>query len=397
MPNSVDNRVVEMRFDNKQFEKNIHQSMQSLQKLDKTLDMTDSTKKFKKFENTVNNADFSKMEKSLQFIEYRLSALGMTSAKVINTITDKIGGGISKLYNMSFGQIKSGGMARALKLEHANFMLDGILKDAEKVKDIMDNAVSPAVDGTAYGLDAAANAASQFVASGIEDIDKLKTALTGISGVAAMSGSEYEEIAHIFTKVAASGRMMGDTVVELSTRGINAQAELAKYLDVSIDKVQEMQKKGQISFETFANAMNDAFGEQAKKANDTYTGALSNLKAALSRIGAEFATPYLNNMREIFNALRLSVNNAKKAIQPLVDVYTEVFENLKNFTIGVLENEHFVNLYTNTITGLSYGIQILSNLLQPLKLGFKNAFPEGALGVSDNLSTKFRDLMFRLS
>ena len=396
MPNSIDNRVVEMRFDNAQFEKNIHQSIRSLQQLDNSLDMSDSVKSFEKLENTVNNADFSKMEKSLAFIEYRLSAVGMTSAKIINGITDKIGGMFSKLNAMTLGQIKSGGMARALKLEHANFMLDGILNDAKKVKDIMDNAVSPAVDGTAYGLDAAANAASQFVASGITDIEKLKTALTGISGVAAMSGSEYEDIARIFTKVAASGRMMGDEVLQLSTRGINAQAELAEYLDVSIDKVQEMQKKGQISFEIFSEAMNKAFGAQAKKANDTYTGALSNLKAALSRIGADFATPYLNNMRDIFNALRVSINTAKKSLQPLVELYSDAFVKLKDFTVGLLENEHFINIYQNGINGLVLGVRLLSKLFEPLRRGFQNAFPEGMVGILEHVTTKITDFLYKL-
>lgn len=396
MPNSVDTRIVEMQFDNAKFERNIRQSMNSLNELDKALQMKDGVKGFEKIEKAADKMDFSKMEKSLSFLEYRFSALGMTAAKIIDRTTTKIGNLFSKIESMTLGQMKSGGMARALKLEHANFMLDGILKNAEQVKEIMDKAVSPAVDGTAYGLDAAANAASQFVASGIQDIDKLKTALTGISGVAAMSGSSYEEISRIFTKVAASGRMMGDEVLQLSTRGINAQAELAKYLKKTTAEVQEMQKKGQISFEIFANAMNDAFGEQAKKANETYTGAMSNLKAALSRIGADFATPYINNMRDIFNALRLTVNDIRKALAPLVELWTEGITGLKTFVEELTQNEKFVNIYTNTIKILCNGVRVLSNLLYPLREGFKKAFPEGMVGIISDVTTKISDLFYKL-
>lgn len=381
MPNSVDTRIVEMQFDNAKFERKVRQTIDSLEELDRSLKMEDAGKGFEKMEKAANSVDFSKMEKSLSFLEYRFTALGMTSAKIIDRMTSKIGGLFKSLEANTIGQIKSGGMSRALKLEHANFMLDGILKDAQKVKDIMDNAVSPAVDGTAYGLDAAANAASQFVAAGLTDIDKLRDALTGISGVAAMSGASYEEIAHIFTKVASSGRAMGDTFMELSTRGINATAVLANYMKVSAAEVEEMRKKGQINFEMFADAMNKAYGEQAKKANDTFEGALANMKAALSRIGADFATPYLNNMREIFNALRLTINDVKKALQPLVSVYVNAFEKLKDFTVALLENERFAEIYQNGIAHIIEVIRLLSELLGNVGDGFKQAFPEGLLAM----------------
>lgn len=396
MPNSVDTRIVEMQFDNAKFEKNIRQSMNSLNELDKALQMKDATKGFENLEKKVNSVDLSKMEKSLSFLEYRFSALGMTAAKVIDKTTDKIGGLFSKIQSMTIGQMKTGGMARALKLEHADFMLNGILKDAQKVKNIMDNAVSPAVDGTAYGLDAAANAASQFVASGIQDIDKLKTALTGISGVAAMSGSSYEEIARIFTKVAASGRMMGDEVMQLSTRGINAQAELAKYLKKTTAEVQEMQKKGQISFELFANAMNDSFGEHAKKANDTYEGAMANMKAAMSRIGAEFATPYINNMKDIFNALRVTLNDIKKAMQPIFKIYSSAMTGFKEFTVALLQNENTIATYKNIIFDICQVIDILASGLHVIRDGFLQAFPEGMIGILSDYTKKIGDFLYRV-
>ena len=69
MPNSVDTRIVEMQFDNAQFERNIKQSMKSLNELDKALQMKDAGKGFEKLEKTANNIDLSKMEKSLSFLE----------------------------------------------------------------------------------------------------------------------------------------------------------------------------------------------------------------------------------------------------------------------------------------------------------------------------------------
>lgn len=48
MSQEVDERVVEMRFDNAQFEKNVHQTMQSLEKLNDSLQLDGAEKGFEK-------------------------------------------------------------------------------------------------------------------------------------------------------------------------------------------------------------------------------------------------------------------------------------------------------------------------------------------------------------
>ena len=65
-----------------------------------------------------------------------------------------------------------------------------------------------------------------------------------------------------------------------------------------------MVSKGQISFDTFAKAMDDAFGEHAKKGNETFEDALATMKDAMSRIGAKVWDPLLTNQREVFNKMR---------------------------------------------------------------------------------------------
>src|SRR5699024_7057614 len=85
-----------------------------------------------------------------------------------------------------------------------------------------------------------------------------------------------------------------------------------------------MVSKGKVQFSDFAEAMDEAFGAQAAKSNETFTGALSNLKAALGRIGADVATPYLENMRDIFNSLRVSVNEVRKTIKPFIDMINSI-------------------------------------------------------------------------
>lgn len=184
-------------------------------------------------------------------------------------------------------------MTRALNIEQAMFQFKALGINATKAME----SASYAVDGTAYGLDAAATVAAQFGASGVKAGNDMSEALRAVSGVAAMTGSSYEDIGNIFTSVAGNGRLMGDQLLQLSARGLNAAAVLAKSLGKTETEVRDMVSHGEISFELFYKAMDDAFGKHAKDANKTFTGAMSNVRAALSRLGQSFATSYIDNAR----------------------------------------------------------------------------------------------------
>lgn len=399
MANSVDKRIVEMQFDNSRFEKNVNQSISTLDRLKEKLDFSKSAKGFEELEKNANKIDLSGLERSIANIEHRFSALGIAGATVISTLTSKAMSAVGKLNSAVFGQIKSGGISRALNLEHANFMLQGILKDADKVAELMgsDGPVQKSVKGTAYGLDAAANAAAQFVASGIKDAKALETALTGISGAAAISGSSYEDISRIFTKVAASGRMMGDTVVELSTRGINALATLSEQLGIPVEKLQEMQKKGQISFEMFSEAMNKAFGEQAKKANETFTGALSNVKAALSRIGAKVAAPTIENLRVIFVKLIDVIDNTSKTLQPLIDFINNAFYSISEGIATFLSKTGDIDtVVSNIVESIGNGIKFIYSFILPIKRALEDFIPPKTIQDAITLSEKIKDFTHSL-
>ncbi|MBP5594385.1 MAG: tape measure protein, partial [Pseudobutyrivibrio sp.] len=390
MPNSVDNRVVEMQFDNAKFEKNIHQSIKSLEQLDKALELEDAAKGFENMEKAANSIDLSKLEKAAEMIEKRFSAAGIAGAaaiqRVTNTAIDAVVGLGRKVVNLA----KSGGIARALKLEHANFMLNGLIKNSAKVAEILDGPVNNAVSGTAYGLDAAANAAAQLVASGVTDMKKLENALTAISGVAAMTGAQYEEISDIFTSAAGKGKVMTMEFNRINQRGVAAFAAVAKYLNKTEEEVRDMAKKGKISFEMFAEAMNDAFGEQAKKANDTFNGAMSNVRAALSRIGAKIATPALEGLRKTFVSLIEVINNVNKHLsQGIIPKIVNFIKHLGNIAPMVLKSKRFMNLLTSAIDTLDKAFTNFTFVMQIVRKAFKNVFPDDAITRLQNIQKIF--------
>ncbi|MDN6656003.1 MAG: tape measure protein, partial [Bifidobacterium crudilactis] len=93
--------------------------------------------------------------------------------------------------------------------------------------------------------------------------------------------------------------------------GVPVLQMLGKHLGKTSAEVSDMVSKGKIDFQTFADAMQEGMGGAAQSAGATFTGAWANVKAALSRLGEQLATPILDGLRGLFN----------QAI-PLIDGFT---------------------------------------------------------------------------
>ena len=361
MSKKVDERVVEMRFENGQFEKGVAQSTESLNKLKKSLNLEGAAKGLENVNSAAKNTSgIESLAASLEKVEHRFSTMGIVGMRVIENLTDSAMRFAKKTVGFVANGIINGGKRRAMNLENANFQLQGLLKNEEAVAAVMQN-VSDAVDGTAYSLDAAAKVASQLAASGMKAGDEMFSALRGVAGVAAMTNSSYEDIGRIFTQVAGQGRIMGDQLLQLSGRGMNAAATLASYLTKIGDgtkyteaQIRDMVSKGKISFDTFAAAMDDAFGEHAKAANSTFEGALSNIKSALGRIGADFIKPLIAQngpFVNLFNAIRKKVNQIHEITKPIAEWTTKTIGNMVNKLAGFLEKLNIKNPFAKVNGG----------------------------------------------
>lgn len=390
MSKTIDQKVVEMRFDNAQFEENVSTSMSTLEKLKQSLNFDGAAKSFENIEQAANNVSFDKIASGVEALENRFSTMGIVGMRVIGNMTDAMIGFAKKGINFVTESIVQGGKKRAMNLENAHFQLQGLLKDEAAVQAIMKN-VNDSVDGTAYSLDAAAKVASQYAATGMRAGDKMFSALRAVAGVAAMTNSEYEETGEIFTTVAGNGRLMGEQLNQLASRGLNAAATLATYLNKSESEVREMVSKGKISFETFAAAMDDAFGEHAKKANETFTGAMSNVKAALARIGALFISPLIEQngaFVKLFNTLRVKINDIKTAIIPIADSVTKTVMNMANKLSGFIAKIDAKML----IESLKNSFEGLMSIIKPIKEAFIEIFPPITAQQLNKIIERIRDL-----
>ena len=388
MSQTIDQKVVEMRFDNAQFEQNVKTSMGTLDNLKKSLNMDGATRGLENVNQAVNNVSFDRMASGIEALRNRFSTLGIVGMRVIQNLTDAAMKFANKGLSFVTDGIVQGGLRRAMNLENAHFQLQGLLKDETKVTAVMKN-VQDAVDGTAYGLDSAAKAASQLAATGMQAGDEMFKALRGIAGVAAMTNSDYESIADIFTTVAGNGRLMGMQLTQLASRGLNAAAILAEELGVTESEIRDMVSKGKIDFQTFADVMDNAFGEHAKKANETFTGSISNIKSALGRIGALFASPLIEQngpIVKLLNVVRERINDIKNALIPLADTSTNFLKNVATKLANSLGNlkvdssvTNFVNIVKPLGGALANVFGVLGSALKIASEAFKMVFPEEAV------------------
>lgn len=338
---SIDERIVRMGFDNGKFESGASKSMSTLDKLNEKLKLKGASEGSANIQKSFKGVDFSAMERGILALEKRFSTMGIVGMNVINKISDSLVRSAMKIEQATIGQIKSGGWARAMNIANAKFQIEGLGFDWSQIEE----SVSYGVKDTAYGLDAAASAASQLAASGVDfqktvekvngkDLTAMHKSLRAISGVAAMTNSSYEDIARIFTTVAGNGRLMGDQLLQLSSRGMNAAAKLAETLHTTEGEIREMVSRGQIDFQTFAFAMDDAFGAHAKEANKTFTGALGNMKAALSRVGEIFASPVINKTNTLFISITGRIDELKNKLKSVTvpRSFDEISDKYKNLS-----------------------------------------------------------------
>ena len=210
---TVDQRVVEMKFDNSQFEAGVKQTITSLDELKTALNLNSATTGINSLQNAFDSIKLDNISSKVDSLADRFSNLGIVGMTAIQNITNKVTDLATSKLSSILGQISSGGWSRASSIAQSRFTLSGLFGDevydavegTTKVEEAFNNA-SEAVDGTAYSLSSAVSVASQLAASGVEVGDEMETVLKSISGVAAMTGDTYDSIGNIYTTVAGNGR-----------------------------------------------------------------------------------------------------------------------------------------------------------------------------------------------
>lgn len=376
----VDNRIVKLGFDNKDFEKNVEKTQKSLKKLDESLKLEDAASKCKESCNSINDSlsglNIDAINKFVDTSLSRFNVWGKTIQNIVDSVAKTAFGELSSLFTTVPSIIVSAGRNRAQNIENARFQLKGLGMDVDQIMDDANYAVS----GTAYGLDQAAKAAAQFGASGIKAGEEMKTVLRSISGVAAMTNTDFTEIARIFTAIAGTGRVQTIRIQQLSDRGLRVTGKLAEAYGVTEEEMSKMISKGQVDAKSFFKVMNTAFGEHATKANETYSGSLSNVRAALGRIGEKFESKKMESFRRIFVSMIPVINNIKNELMPFINGWNNIvetvtsriaklFDKIKVYQDGMKDSETVLTKISKIVLGL---VEDFNKLFSAIGFGIKD-------------------------
>ncbi|UXE03903.1 tape measure protein [Mycobacterium phage Phalconet] len=211
------------------------------------------------------------------------------------------------------------GFDRYKSLDATSHRLAAMGNSAEQVKTIMSD-INEVVVGTPIALDEAAKAATQFLAGGVKQGRPLQAALTAIADAAGASGQKFGDLAVIFNQVFNKGKLQAEEMLQLNERGINVQAALQKEFGLTSTEIQKMSKDGTISFGMLVQAIEGQFGGMSKKLADTVDGALSNMNAAVGRVGANFISALFGDPLDTTEgpgALAKSINNVTDKLNDL--------------------------------------------------------------------------------
>lgn len=307
MSKEVDERVVEMRFDNAKFEKNTRQTMKTLQELNESLKLEGAEKGFEKIEDASAKVDFDKMQGAVEGLSSKFSALEVMGVTALVRITNQaIDTGEKLVKSLSIDQVTSGWNKYAQKTASVQTIMNATGKSITKVNSYLDKLMWYS-DETSYGFTDMTASLGQLTAAG-GDIDKLIPMIMGIANATAYAGkgaSEFSRVIYNLNQSYSQGylSLMDWKSVELA--GV-ATAELKQLLiDTAVE--QGKLKKGAVNVGSFGSTLSKKWAD--KEVMEAGFGKLAEFTMAVKNLQESNPKQY---------------STAAKAIEALEDKYDEV-------------------------------------------------------------------------
>lgn len=282
MSQEVDERVVEMRFDNAQFEKNVHQTMQSLEKLNDSLRLDGAEKGFEKIGDASAKVDFDEMQGALDDLSGKFSAVEVMGVAALSHITRQaIDTGERLVKSLSLDQVTSGWNKYAQKTASVQTIMNATGKSIAKVNGYLSKLMWFS-DETSYSFTDMTQSLGQLTASG-GDIEKVIPMIMGMANATAYAGkgaSEFSRVIYNLNQSYSQGylSLMDWKSVELA--GV-ATAELKKQIietGVALGKI----KEGAVTVGTFSSTLSKKWAD--KEVMETAFGKFAEFSEAVKKM-----------------------------------------------------------------------------------------------------------------
>ena len=250
MSTTIDQRVVEMRFDNKQFESATAQSMSTIDRLKQKLNFKDAGKGLEGVSAAVKKVDMNSLAKGVESVQVKFSSLQVIATTALANITNAaVNAGKNLVSSFTIDPIIQGfqeyeTQMNAIQTILANTQSKGTTLD--EVKDALAE-LNTYADQTIYNFTEMTRNIGTFTAAGV-GLKESTAAIKGIANLAAVSGSNSQQAAtamYQLSQALAAGRvslMDWNSVVNAGMGGElfqNALIRTAQVMGTGVDQAIE--------------------------------------------------------------------------------------------------------------------------------------------------------------
>lgn len=199
MSKTIDDRVVSLKFDNKQFESNVSTTMSTLDKLKQKLNLPGSAKAFDNINAAAKNVNLSGISSSVDTLQAKFSALDVVAVTALANITNSaIQYGKNMISSLTIDPITTGFREYELQMNSVQTILANTAHkgvDINQVTAALDE-LNTYADQTIYNFGEMTRNIGTFTAAGV-DLDKSVNAIKGIANLGAMSGSSAQQVSTV--------------------------------------------------------------------------------------------------------------------------------------------------------------------------------------------------------
>lgn len=419
MSTTIDQRVVEMRFDNKQFESGVSTTISSLNKLNQSLSLDGATKGLDGINAASKKIDLSGLGNAADAVSVKFSALGVMAVAALTKITTSvINTGEQMLKSLTVDPIKDGFKEYELKMGSIQTIMASTGASLEEVNGYLQE-LNTYSDKTIYSFADMTNNIGKFTNAGVKLEDAVK-AIQGISNEAAVSGANANEASRAmynFAQALSAGyvklidwksienanmatvefkQQLIDTALALGTV-TDAGDGMYKTLDGNLfnatknfnEVLQDQWMTSDVLIKTLKNYADEStdIGKKAFSAAQdvkTFTQLMDTLKEA---VGSGWATTWeilFGNLEEA-KSLWTNVSNVVGGfIDRQADARNEVLQGWKD--LG--GRQDLIDSFKNIFNGIV-------DLIKPVKDAFNNFLPEKSVKEKaqqlSNITSKFKE------
>jgi len=428
MSTTVDERVVEMRFDNKQFEQNIQTSLSSLDKLKKSLNLEGAAKGLETVNDAANkcSGNMSPLSNAVETVRVRFSALEVMAITALQNITNSaLAAGKNLVSAFTIDPIKSGfeeyeTQINAVQTILANTSSKGTTLD--QVNNALDE-LNHYADMTIYNFTEMTRNIGTFTAAGV-DLDTSVAAIKGIANLAAVSGSNSQQAStamYQLSQALAAGTLKLQDWNSVVNAGMGGQVfqdalkETAKVHGIAIDEMikdegsfRETLSKGwltsDILTETLAKFTGDLNEDQLRTMGYTDDQIKSIMEMGKT---ANDAATKVKTFTQLFDTLKEAAQSgwtqsweiivgdfeeAKELLTEVSDTFSAVINASADARNKMLQDWKDLGGRTMMIEAVKNVFEGLVSVAKPVREAFNEIFPPMTGKQLAEITERIRDL-----